>query len=237
MTSGPRLNYALIRGRAADMAIPAATFTAVVGLRLSDLEDDCDGRAISLSLLGRLAALLDLTLDQLVTVDATPPALAAEPADAPLLLAVLLSHGSRPVEELLDVLDWTADRLHAATAAGETILAGTPLRLVATDQRLTCVLRPSSLPEAVRAAFADSERTRAPLAAYQAGRALALVHEHLLAPVGEPRQPAPAGVLAELAECRLATDVVPADDPEQATARPHQDFLFALGLADAPQPG
>jgi hypothetical protein len=96
---------------------------------------------------------LDLTLDQLVTIDAEPPpppAAAADPNDADLLLALLLAYGSLGVEQLLDALGWAHHRLAAAVASAEAVATPTPLRLVVTDQRIACILRPGALPAEAR---------------------------------------------------------------------------------------
>ena len=75
------LDTALIRGRVAEMGLSEQAFLDLIGLRLSDLEEDLDQRPVSLTLLMRLSTVLWLTLDQLVTVEEEPPPV-AQPTDA-----------------------------------------------------------------------------------------------------------------------------------------------------------
>ena len=158
------LNYALIRSRAAEIGLAGRAFTDVIGVHPGDLEEDLDQRAVSLMLLTRLSRVLGLTLDQLVTTEDEPaPPETASPADAHLLLALLLVYGNFGVEQLPGLLDWTCHRLAAAAAAAGAVLAPTPLRLTITDQQATCVLRPGALPPSVRTRVEDSVRASQPL--------------------------------------------------------------------------
>ena len=233
------LNYVLIRSRAAEIGLAGRTFTDAIGVHLDDLEEDLDQRAVSLTLLTRLSRVLGLTLDQLVVIEDEPaPPVAASPTDASLLLALLLAYGSLGVEQLPDLLNWTHQRLAAAAATAEAVLAPTPLRLVTTDQQITCVLRPGSLPPDVRTRVEGSVRTSQPLHAYEISMALSLIPNEILAPFQDQPKPHPADLLTDLADRGLAVAVTPcADDPEQATARPHPDLMFALRLTGTPHPG
>ncbi|MGH3275620.1 MAG: hypothetical protein ACRDNZ_15015 [Streptosporangiaceae bacterium] len=232
------LNYALIRSRAAETGLTEHIFTHLVGVHLDDLKD-LDQRAVSLTLLTRLSRVLGLTLDQLVIVEDEPaPPTAASPAHADLLLALLLAYGSLGVEQLLDLVDWTHHQLAAAAAAAEAVLAPTPLRLVITDQQITCVLRPGSLPSGVQTRAEDSARTSQPLQAHEIGMALSLIPNEILAPFQNRPKSHPASSLTDLADRGLAVAITPcADNPEQATARPHPDLMFALRLTGTPHPG
>ncbi len=233
------LNYALIRSRAAEIGLAGRAFTDVIGVHLDDLEGDLDQRAVSLTLLTRLSRVLGLTLDQLVTTEDEPaPPETASPVDAHLLLALLLAYGNFGVEQLPGLLDWTHHRLAAAAAAAEAVLAPTPLRLIITDQQATCVLRPGALHPSVRTRVEDSARASQPLQAHEISLALSLIPDEILAPFQNRRKPHPAGFLTDLADRGLAVAVTPcADDPEQATARPHPDLMFALRLTGTPHPG
>jgi hypothetical protein len=233
------LNYALIRSRAAETGLAGRTFTDIIGAHLDDLEDDPDQRAVSLTLLTRLSRALGLTLDQLVIIEDEPaPPETASPADAHLLLALLLAYGNLGVEQLPGLLNWTHYRLAAAAAAAEAVLAPTPLRLAITDQQITCVLRPGALPPHVRTRVEDSVRISQPLHAYEISMALSLIPDEILAPFQEQPKLHPADILTDLADRGLAVAVAPcADNPEQATARPHPDLMFALRLTGTPHPG
>jgi hypothetical protein len=233
------LNCALIRSRAAEIGLAGRAFTDIIGVHLDDLEEDLDQRAVSLTLLTRLSRVLGLTLDQLVIIEDEPaPPAAASPADADLLLALLLAYGGLGVEQLPGLLNWTHYRLAAAAAAAEAVLAPTPLRLVITDQQITCVLRPGALPPGVRTRVEDSVRTSQPLQAHEIGLALSLIPDEILAPFQDRPKPHPADCLTDLADRGLAVAVTPcADNPELATARPHPDLMFALRLTGTPHPG
>jgi len=163
------------------------------------------------------------TLDQLVTTEDEPaPPETASPADAHLLLALLLAYGSLGAEQLPGLLDWTHHRLAAAAAAAEAVLTPTPLRLIITDQQATCVLRPGALPPSVRTRVEDSARASQPLQAHEIGLALSLIPDEILAPFQNQPKPHPASFFTDLADRGLAVAVTPcADDPGQATARPH----------------
>lgn len=233
------LNYALIRSRAAEIGLAGRAFIEIIGVHPEDLEDGFDQRAVSLTLLTRLSRVLGLTLDQLViTEDEPAPPEAASPADADLLLALVFAYGSFGTEQLRGLLDWAHRRLAAAAAAAEAILAPTPLRLVITDQRITSVLRPGSLPVGVQARAEDSVRISQPVQAHEISLALSLIPDEILAPFQDQPRSHPAGLLSELAKRGLAAAVTPCvGDPEQATARPHPDLMFALRLTGTPDPG
>lgn len=233
------LNYALIRGRAAEIGLAGSGFTDVIGVNLDDLNEGLDQRAVSLTLLTRLSRVLGLTLDQLVIIEDEPaPPAAASPADADLLLALLSTYGSFGIVQLGSLLDWTHRRLTAAATAAAATLAPTPLRLAITDQRITCVLRPGSLPADVQARVEDSVWTSQPLQAHEISWALALIPGEILAPFQDQPRPHPADILADLAGRGLAAAITPCPgNPGQATARPHPDLMFALRLTGTPDAG
>jgi hypothetical protein len=188
------LNYALIRSRAAEIGLAGRAFTDIIGVHLDDLTEDLDQRAVSLTLLTRLSRVLGLPLDQMVVIEDEPAApAAASPADADLLLALVFAYGSLGVEQLPGLLDWTHRRLAAAATAAEAVLAPTPLRLAITDQQVTCVLRPGSLPADVRTRVEDSVRTSQPLHAHEISLALSMIPDEILAPFQDRRKPHPAG--------------------------------------------
>jgi hypothetical protein len=109
--------------------------------------------------------------------------------------------------------------------------------LVVTDQQITWVLRPGALPPGVRTRVEDSVRASQPLQAHEVGLALSLIPDEVLAPFQDQPKCHPASFLTDLADRGLAVAVTPcADDPEQATARPHPDLMFALRLASTPHP-
>lgn len=230
----PSLNFPLIRTRVWEVGLDDRTFTELIGARLSELEKDLDHRAISLTLLTRLANVLGMSLDQFVTAP-TPPAAAAAPEDADLLVALTLTYGNLDVEHLLDVLDWTHDRLLAGVATAEATLAATPLRLVVADQHLACLLRPGALPAGVRVRVDAAVRTRAPLRASELGPALSLIPNEILRRFRDEPKRYATDALTGLAERGLVVAVTPcADNPDQATARPHPDLMFGLRLVATP---
>ncbi|MEU7925075.1 hypothetical protein [Micromonospora sp. NPDC049107] len=233
------LNYPLIRARASEIGIAEVTFRQLTGLRLADLHETLEHhRDVSLALLARLGEVLDLGIADLVLdTDTTAPAspAAATPGDAQLLLALLLSYGVLTVDQLLDLLGWTRERLHTATTAGQELLAGGPMRLAVTDQHLACLIHPGAVPDDIRARFTDSQRLLAPLTGHEAHEVLRLVHEHVLRPFGDQHGNGPADLLSALADRDLVTDVVPdVDQPHRVTARPHPDVLLALRLTETP---
>jgi hypothetical protein len=83
----------------------------------------------------------------------------------------------------------------------------------------------------------DSVRASQPLQAHEVGLTLSLILDEILAPFqGQPKCH-PASFLIGLADRGLAVAVtLCADDPEQATARPHPDLMFALRLNGTPHP-
>jgi hypothetical protein len=84
----------------------------------------------------------------------------------------------------------------------------------------------------------DSVRASQPPQAHEISLALSLIPVEILAPFHNRRKPHPAGFLTDLADRGLAVAVTPcADNPEQATARPHPDLMFALRITGTPHPG
>jgi hypothetical protein len=105
------------------------------------------------------------------------------------------------------------------------------LRLVVTDQRIACILRPGALPSDVRARLDDNVRTREALQAHGIGAPLSLIPNEILGQFHDDprtrraRRPRPG---RRRHPC--------ADEPGQATTRPHPDLMFALRLTETPDP-
>jgi len=154
----PALSYAAIRARAAELGMLETTLNELTGVTLGTLERDPDQRGIGLPLLTRLAAALDLPLDDLVvTADPAPhPARQAQQGDDVILLALLACYSGLATQRVLDLLGWTPERLDTALATIGTHLAPTALRVAATDHRLTLTLRPGALPALLRNASTPS---------------------------------------------------------------------------------
>jgi hypothetical protein len=246
----PALNYAAIRARAADLGMHEEALNELTGITLSTLERDPDQRGIGLSLLTQLARVLDLSLDDLVAAD-EPPTLPAQPVrqgDDIILLALLASYGGLSTQRLLDLLDWTAERLDSALATIGTHLAPTVLRVAVTDHRLTLTLRPGALPTAVRERFDTEQSLREPLDPSTAVELLKLVRDKILAPFpeedgrfpGEERRPTWRHTWTEefLISSRLAIDVAPGGgDSGAARLEVHPDVMFALRLSGLDESG
>ncbi|MFI6031652.1 hypothetical protein [Amycolatopsis magusensis] len=65
------LDYPLIQARAAELGLTEPVFTELVGASLDTLRSDHGQRTTSLTVLVRLARLLELSFDELVLTDAS----------------------------------------------------------------------------------------------------------------------------------------------------------------------
>lgn len=251
------LNMPLIRHRLAALGLVDRQLRTVIGTDLYALGRDPDARSVSLTMLVRLARLLDLALDDLVVTDdphVHPGALdavgdPAELGDDALLLGLIATFNSLHVLRVLGLLRWSRPRLDAALAVIGEQLAPTALRVVVTDERLTLMLRPQVIPELVRTQFEHEHRADYPLDPKTAVAVLELVREKILRPFPENPEQAPHNrpqsfnaaylVGARLAVPTGAPVAEHTDDEDDEYGRIgeveiHPDVLFALGLADAP---
>ncbi len=248
------LNMPLIRARVAALGLVDSQITDTLGVSVYDLGRDPDFRAVSLTILVRLSRLLDVPLDDLVitndpqiqALDQPAPDSPAEDgaqgevADDQLLLGLIATFNSLHVPRILRLLGWTGPRLDAAlTVIGEH-LAPTALRVVATDQRLTLMLRPDVLPAVVRSQFEHENLVDYPLDSNTAVSVLELVREKILEPFPENRdnreytRPTTFDAVY-LVGARLAVPAAPtADGSATGAVEIHPDVLFALGLIGAP---
>lgn len=246
----PALNYAAIRARAAELGIQEEALNELTGVTLSILERDPDQRGIGLPLLTRLATVLDLSLDDLVDVR-DPAAHAAQPVrpeDDIILLALLASYKGLPAQALLDLLDWTPERLDSALATLGARLTPTALRVAVTGHWLTLALRPGALPTAVRDRFDTEQSLRRTLDPSAAANLLKLVRDKILAPFpdvdewihDDEERTARRHTWTEevLISSRLAIDVQPGGgDSGTALVEVHPDVMFALRLSGLNESG
>jgi hypothetical protein len=231
----PRLNYPLIRSRAASLGLGDRSLTQLLGVRLEELEEDLDQRFISLNLLVRLARTLDLALDELVIVDGPDPDPAeADTGDDGMVLALAATYSGITIDRVLALLRWSDRRLAAAIESIHGSLQETPLRLLVTDSRLSLGLR-GGLPDGTRERLDFEQRQREPLHPRDATDLLALVIRKILEPF-----PDEDGIhdLPELRALHL-TSIGLAAPTNPHTIRssdiePHPDVLFALRLAAEP---
>lgn len=263
-SDAPTLNYQVITERAGHLGLTDKTFAHRTGVRLDDIGCGLDPRAISLLVLTRLARVLDLGLDELVTTrpdpqpdtdDAARSATAAcEQARAPhgrwadhaVVYATLTWGDQFSLHELCTVLGWSRSRLADALTALDARLTDLPVRLAATDDILAITLRPGVLPTDLQRRLDTTRLLRQPLPPNQARELLQLVREEILRPVPPAEQPTDddpdrfadrvrAHHAAWLVHRGLAT-AVPADS---ATLPPgpvtvHPDVMFALRLTAEP---
>lgn len=157
------------------------------GVRLDLLENDREQRSVSLGILARLAAVLEMTPDELLVLTSEPVDRAraedrdSDPENVVLLLALVLTHDGVNVNEVLRGCGWSHERLAQAVADLRTKLASTALTVVTTDCRVSVVLRRGALPEHLRARFTDGLRRRAPLKPATAVGLHRLLCNHILA--------------------------------------------------------
>ncbi|MQA10037.1 MAG: hypothetical protein GEU98_16070 [Pseudonocardiaceae bacterium] len=244
------LNMPLIRERVAALGLVDGQVATAIGVSLYELGRDPDSRAVSLTILVRLSRLLELPLDELVVTDDPhvhspdqPESAhldAREVGDDYLLMGLVATYNGLGIVRILNLLGWTRPRLDAAlTVIGEH-LAHTALRVVATDERLTLMLRPDVIPAVVRAQFEHEYRLDYPLDPNTAVAVLELVREKILEPFPEHDDQRPYARpqsfdAAYLVGARLAVPVAPSADGTNTTEiEIHPDVLFALGLVDAP---
>jgi hypothetical protein len=188
----------------------------------------------------RLAQALDLTLDELVTInDQTPPRPSAAPAgDDSVVLALVASYGRLTIATVLDLLRWSHERLDAAVASLTEHLAPTPIRLAVTDQDLMLTVRPGAPPTLTRDRVDHDRNRRRPLTPPGAVAVIRLVRDKILNPFpgDDDARPLRHSDIDHLVSTGLA---VPA--PEPAEGQPasggveiHPDVMFALRLIDRP---
>lgn len=237
----PRLNYTAIRARATEMGLTRTRLDTAAGIRLDLLENDREQRSVSLGVLARLAAVLEMTPDELLVLTSEPADRAqaedgdSVPEDAVLLLALAMTHDGVGVDEVLRGCGWTHERLAQAVADLRTQLASTALMVVTTDYRVSVVLRRGALPEHLRARFANGLLLRAQLLPTTAVDLHKLLRNHILAPF-------PGSDTADRHDADYLIDLHIAVARESyvggVVARvldAHPDLLFALGLAERPE--
>ncbi|MDI5978244.1 hypothetical protein [Amycolatopsis magusensis] len=248
------LNYPLIHARAAELGLTEPVFTELVGTSLATLRSDHSQRTLSLTMLVRLARLLEISLDELVLTDAVPappPRSAGEEPgpgadageDATVVLALLATYSGLPVAHTLRLLGWTRARLDDALAGAAGQLRATALRVAVTDERLQLLLRPGALPADVRERFDRDRVAQQPLEPHLAVVLLALVRDEILAPFPDQGDDVDATQLhrtnvdpALLLARRIAVRHTPISPDQQHDLglRIHPDIMFALRLADEP---
>jgi hypothetical protein len=234
-----RLNFLLIRARAAALGLPDAAVADLIGVRLRELETDLDHRLVTLTVLVRLSRILAVSLDDLVLTDS--PAAAAPPVgevgDEAVILALTASYAGVSISRVLTVLGWSRARLSTAVDTVVAQLEPTPLRLIVTDTRLALALRDDALPEGTHERLDAEFRHRQPLHPHTATDLVKLIINGILAPfpadIDDPQQLNKQAAI-NLIVAGLAATTRP-DGPYRPDAiAPHPDVMFALGLADAP---
>lgn len=240
-----RLNFEAIRAQAARLGLSEDALHAASGVWLRGLESDRDQRTVTLTVLARLARVLDLSLDELVELDSRgpgprAPATANEAPDAHIVLALLALGGGLRIADVLDRLGWDLPRLDSALVVIADQLSPTALRVAVTDDRLTLLIRTEALPEDVRRPFDRLRAAHRPLTAHAAVTLLRLVHAKVLAgfPDNDPHSTVLDGnqttreEALDLVARRVALAPLKQRGPFPLTA--HPDALFALGLCDRP---
>lgn len=131
-------------------------------------------------------------------------------------------------------------RLDAALTVIGGHLAATALRVVATNERLTLILRPDVVPAVIRAQFEHEYLADRPLDPNTVVAVLELVREKILEPFPERHnershtRPTSFDAVYPVG-ARLAMPVTATTDGTATTeVEIHPDVLFALGLAHAP---
>ena len=139
--SAPRLDTALIRRRRAKLGLSAravASELGITGAGYTAIESGLGNQSIDLGTLVRLSSALGLSVGELL---GTPPTPTEEEADdAAALGALLLTLGERtPVGSLLEALEWTLERLHAAERGLSGGLARVGMRIHRSNSSLAIV--------------------------------------------------------------------------------------------------
>ncbi|GAB3934857.1 hypothetical protein [Micromonospora vulcania] len=239
------LDYARIRTRAGEVGLSDNALTSLLGVRLSDFNDDLDQRSISLQVLVRLSQILAMSIDDLIiTSEKHPePTAPTTAGDDQVLLALAATYRTMSIRQVLDALDWTEDRLNAALATAQAHLAATPLRLIVTDQRLAYLILAGSVPADIQTRLLANDRAGEPLRPQEAAEAMRLVHDRLLAPFPDERseqRPTPYDLYQNLIARGLALpdDAAGPADPDRPHLGPrvkiHPDVMFALRLTSTP---
>ncbi|WP_039829391.1 hypothetical protein [Nocardia testacea] len=250
--SGPRLHYDAIRSKAAHLGLTAKELDTALGVRLGTLEEDPDQRGVSLIVLDRLRRLLDMPLDDLVIyggpADIRPPpgSGCGEAEDAGCVLALLVIHDGLGIADFLARSGWSRRRLDQALTVLGHQLEATALRVVATDDRLTVLIRTAVLPDDLRTAFTDQRMRRIPMGPHEAVELVKLVRNKVLEPfpdslgLHEESTNAytvdPSGMLARQRIAIHRTSPTLQRSTAANTLEIHPDVMFALGLADRPAP-
>lgn len=254
--SGPRLHYDAIRSKAAHLGLTAKELDTALGVRLDTLEEDRDQRGVSLTVLDRLRRILDMPLDDLVingdptNVRPPPDSGCGEADDAGCVLALLVIHDGLGIADFLARSGWSRRRLDQALTVLADQLEPTSLRVVATDDRLTVLIRTAVLPDDLRAAFNDQRMRRIPMGPHErpheAVELVKLVRNKVLEPfpdslgLHEESTNAyttdPTGILARQRIAIHRTSPTLQRSTAANTLEIHPDVMFALGLADRPAP-
>ncbi|TQM81765.1 hypothetical protein FHX81_4142 [Saccharothrix saharensis] len=251
------LDMPRIRARLAELGLGTDGLEARLGVTLRHLSGDPYHRTVSLTMLVRLSRLLDLRLDDLVvTIDPhtrppTPQALDTAghdpashdepdlPGDDHLLLGLVSSYNGLSVGRVLYLLGWSHERLDAALAVLGEHLAPTALRVVATDNRLLLMLRPSIVPAYLLDRFEHHDTRAHTLDPTTAVEVVRLVREKILQPFPDHEEERGEGRTksfdaVDLVGRRVAVAAAnPTGDPDVEI---HPGVLFALGLTDVPAP-
>ena len=156
----PRLNPVLLRRRRAELGLTAKALADALGILPATYMflENTGGKTLDLRLVVRLARILGVSLDSLVT-----PAVLDEAPDVPTVdddakaLGSLLYSAETliPIGALCDALDWPLDRLHAAEERLGAQLEACGLRLRRSNARLAITRDPdpvdtTSLKTAIR---------------------------------------------------------------------------------------
>jgi hypothetical protein len=200
---------------------------------------------VSVAQLARLAAVLDLPVDELLTTtspagatDPPEPALPPredDPRDDHVVEALPLSFGQFALDELAAVLGWPHARTQTAVTALQQRWTDGALRISGTADYLEVGLRPGVLASSTQARVTARRHARTPLTPTGAGHLLQLIRAELLRPVN-PHIP-PNIMIAVYAADALVERGLAVRAPNPAGLLVSRGLLFALGIIPHPHAG
>ncbi|GAA4593266.1 hypothetical protein GCM10023194_57170 [Planotetraspora phitsanulokensis] len=217
----------------------ATEFTIRTGISPGALNDQLPPESISLALITRISAALNMSPAELLIPELGGTAL--PPQDDDLMLeAALACHGELADNELVDALGWSPQRLRGAAKRLADRLCSTSLQLVQVDNRLRLECRAGVLPPKAEIVLSTAKQAQIPPTPREAAVLLRLIHEErdaggVALHSGIAFQWEISHILMRrlMATTRKPLEVTETSDSRYRLA-PHPDTIFGLCIGTLP---